>query len=124
MNEKELRKQIQELNIQDNVLILTNRDDIPELLHALDVFVLPSRFEGLGIVLIEAQVVGLPCVTSDNIPDEAYQNKNITRLNLNDDISNWVDALLNPTSNIEHYGDINDYDMKKQVKKLKGLYLK
>ena len=122
--EKELRRQIHELNIQDNVLVLTNREDIPELLHALDVFVLPSRFEGLGIVLIEAQAVGLPCVTSDNIPQEAYQSKNITRLNLNDDINDWIDALLNPTSNIEHYGDINDYDMKKQVKKLEELYLK
>ena len=46
------------------------RSDVNEIMQAMDVFVLPSRFEGLGIVLIEAQAAGLPCVTSKNVvPD-------------------------------------------------------
>ena len=121
-DETKLRKQVSELGLDKNVLILTSRDDIPELLKAMDVFMLPSRFEGLGIVLIEAQVSGLPCVTSDNIPLEAYQSKNITRLSLNDSKDKWVDALLNPVGNIEKYGDINEYNMDVQIEKLEKLY--
>lgn len=121
--EHDLRRQVNDLGINNNVLILTNRNDIPKLLKAMDVFVLPSRFEGLGIVLIEAQVSGLPCVTSDNIPIEAYQSKSITRLSLTDNINNWVNALINPIGNIEQYGDINNYDMSKEIKKLESLYL-
>ena len=65
-----LRKQINDLGISDKVRILSNRNDIPELINCMNVFLFPSRYEGLGIVLIEAQVAGLPCVTSNNIPTE------------------------------------------------------
>lgn len=123
-DEEKLRKQISDLGISNNVLLLTNREDIPELLKAMDVFVLPSRFEGLGIVLIEAQVAGLPCLTSNNIPLEAYQSKNTTRLSLEDSKDKWVEALLNPIGNIDKFGNIEDYDMNKQVKKLEMLYTK
>ena len=121
--EKELRKKAETLGINDHVHFLISRDDIPELLKAMDVFILPSRFEGLGIVLIEAQVSGLPCVVSDNIPEEAYQSKNITRLSLEDTKEAWANALLRPEGNIERYGNIDDYDMKKEIKNLESLYL-
>jgi len=121
--EKELRKQAESLGISDHVRFLISRDDIPELLKAMDVFILPSRFEGLGIVLIEAQAAGLPCVVSDNIPQEACQSKNITRLSLEDDKKVWVDALLDPKGNIKTWGDLDDYDMKKEIKNLEALYL-
>lgn len=122
--EEDLRKQIKTLGIENNVQLLINRDDIPSLLKSMDVFIFPSRFEGLGIVLIEAQVSGLPCVTSDNIPEEAYQTKNITRLSLNLSKDEWINALLNPVGNIVTYGDINNYDMSKEIKKLEKLYKK
>ena len=118
-----LRKQIHDLHIENRVKILSNRNDIPELLKAMDVFILPSRFEGLGIVLIEAQVSGLPCVVSDQVPNEAFQSKNITRLSLDEDIDKWVEALNNPIGNIDKYGDINQYDMNKEIKNLEKLYL-
>ena len=121
--EEDLRKQIKELNIEDKARLLVSRKDINELLKALDVFILPSRFEGFGIVLIEAQASGLPCVVSDNVPSQVYQSKNITRLSLDDDKDRWVDALLNPKGNIKTWGNIEDYDMKKEIKNLENLYL-
>ena len=121
--ESMLRKMIDDNHLEEKVKILVGRDDIPELLKAIDVFILRSRFEALGIVLIEAQVSGLPCVVSDNIPSEAYQSKNITRLSLDEPIDKWVDALLNPVGNIDSYGDINNYDMNKEIKRLENLYL-
>ena len=121
--ESELRKQIKELNIEDKVKILVSRDDIRELLKAMDVFILPSRFEGFGIVLIEAQASGLPCVVSDNIPSQAFQAKNITRLSLDDDPEKWADSLLEPKGNIDHWGNIEDYDMHKEIRNLEKIYL-
>lgn len=121
--EKMIRDMIRNLDIEDHVLILKNRDDIPRLLKALDVFIFPSRFEGLGIVLIEAQVVGLPCVISDNIPKQAYQSPNITCLSLEEKPEVWVDSLLNPQGNISSWGNIEEYDMNKEIKNLEALYL-
>ena len=121
--EAQLRKQIADLGIEDHVRLLIARNDIPELLKALDVFTLPSRFEGFGIVLIEAQAAGLPCVVSDNVPKEVYQSPNITRLSLDQPIEDWVKAYLDPKGNIEAYGDIRDYDMKTEIKNLEKLYL-
>ena len=121
--ENDLRQQISSLSLEDKTKMLISREDIPELLKAMDVFILPSRFEGLGIVLIEAQVAGLPCVVSDNIPKEAYQSKNITRLSLSDPKEKWVEALLDPKGNIEEYGNIDDYDMNKEIRNLEKLYL-
>ena len=122
-DEKMLRQLVSDKGIDDKVRFLIARDDIPELLKAMDVFILPSRFEGLGIVLIEAQVAGLPCVVSDNIPEEAYQSKNIHVLSLNDDKDEWVKALLKPEGNIKKYGNIENYDMNKEIKRLEELYL-
>lgn len=122
-NKDLINKEINSLGIKDRVLILEGRDDIPELLKAMDVFIFPSRFEGLGIVLIEAQVAGLPCVTSDQVPLEAYQTSNITRLSLDDDLNVWADALVNPVGNIKSHGNLNNYDMSKEIKNLEKLYL-
>ncbi|MBQ6334416.1 MAG: glycosyltransferase [Erysipelotrichaceae bacterium] len=121
--EESLRKQIRQLGIEDKAELLIARRDIPELLKTMDVFMLPSRFEGFGIVLVEAQAAGLPCVVSDNVPEQVYLSKNITKLSLEDDIDTWVDALMHPQGNIEKWGNIEDYDMKKEIRNLEDLYL-
>jgi len=59
---KSLEEQVQRLNLAGNVHFLGSRRDIPELLRAIDVFVLSSLWEGLPIALIEAMAAGLPCV--------------------------------------------------------------
>lgn len=69
-DESAIKQKIEHLKLEMRVQMLGARNDIAEVLGASDVFFLPSRFEGLGIVLIEAQAAGLPCVISDVIPDE------------------------------------------------------
>lgn len=120
---EKIEKQIENYKLKDSVLILSNRSDVPELLKAMNVFVFPSRFEGFGISLIEAQLMGLPCIVSEAIPKEAYQSKLITKLSLDDSIDIWCSQILQPKSNIDDYGDINNYDMNKEVKRLEQLYL-
>lgn len=122
--EDRLRKQAKELGLEDKVRILVSRSDIPELLKTMDVFILPSRFEGFGIVLVEAQASGLPCVVSENVPEQVYLSKRVNKLNLNDGYQKWADTLLNPEGNIERWHDLDDYDMKKEIKILESIYLK
>ncbi|MDI5788801.1 glycosyltransferase [Bacillus licheniformis] len=55
---------------KDDILFLGVVEDIPALMQAFDVFVMPSLFEGLPLVLVEAQASGLPCIVSDNITEE------------------------------------------------------
>lgn len=76
--------------IYENVHFLGIRDDIPQLLKLMDVFVFPSLYEGLGIALIEAQAAGIPCIVSNNVPEESNLNTGYFEfLSLNKDFSQW-----------------------------------
>lgn len=68
--EAEIRNKIKEHGLEERVHLLGSRGDVSELLGCADVFLLPSFFEGLPFVLIEAQASGLPCVASDVISGE------------------------------------------------------
>lgn len=68
----EIENALDNVGLTGKYLILSHRSDIPELMKAMDVFVFPSKYEGLGIVLVEAQVSGLKCVVSEAVPHEAF----------------------------------------------------
>lgn len=74
-----LHELAKELDREKEILFLGNRKDVPELLQAFDVFVMPSKNEGLGIAAVEAQAAGLPCVVSEAVPEEALVVKQIVR---------------------------------------------
>ena len=81
---KESVKQLAyDLGIIDKIIFLGQRKDVPALLQAADLFILPSIYEGLPISCLEAQAAGLPCLISDMITDEICLNKNVIRLPLN-----------------------------------------
>lgn len=65
--EQDIRMQVAELGLMDDVIFTGVRSDVHELMQAMDAFVLPSMFEGLGIVNIEAQAAGLPCFASAKV---------------------------------------------------------
>lgn len=113
---------IEEYGIKDNVTILSNRTDIPRLLKAMDVFFLPSLFEGLSISLVEAQVSGLPCVVSDTINPASFLSDRITCLNLSLEIDLWCKSLLCPIPNVRKYGNIEDFDINNEIHKLVQVY--
>lgn len=66
----DIERLVLEKKLENNVLFLGNRRDIPELMSVADVFLLPSLFEGLPVTLIEAQAMNLPCIVSDNVKHE------------------------------------------------------
>lgn len=122
----ELRSQIEEkidlLGLKENVTILESRTDIPNILKALDMFIFPSHFEGLGIALIEAQKMGIPCVISSAIPQAAVVSNLVYRMPQNSTPEEWANVMENfSVNNIEYYG-IEKWDMNSVVKQLECLY--
>jgi glycosyltransferase involved in cell wall biosynthesis len=79
--------------LADGVIFAGRQADVGAYMSAMDVFVMPSLFEGLGIVLIEAQANGLPCVASDQVPLETKASELIEYLPLRGDVDRWVEAV-------------------------------
>ncbi|MCQ6560436.1 glycosyltransferase family 1 protein [Paenibacillus mendelii] len=89
-----IEEQVRRLGLTKQVEFLGQRKDIPELLGAVDGFVLPSLIEGLGIVVIEAQAAGVPCLVSEAVPEEADLELGLVhKLRLDDHPNRWVQGL-------------------------------
>lgn len=90
----ELEEFIQQHQLQDYVQLLGKRSDVAQLYQCMDVFTLPSVYEGLGIVLLEAQTAGLPCVASIGVPQTANVLGQVKYIGIeNSDIESWCDAI-------------------------------
>ena len=90
--EQECREILKQHGVADRVHFLGSRGDVAEILQCCDLFYLPSNFEGLGIVLIEAQASGLPCLVSDVVPVEADCGM-CRYLSLQEDVSFWAQTM-------------------------------
>ncbi|PFP29493.1 glycosyl transferase family 1 [Bacillus sp. AFS073361] len=93
-----LKQQIEDeskrLGIIDNIRFLGVRSDIPNLMNAFDLFLFPSKFEGFGIVALEAQSSGTPCVLSDAIPNRVDMGLGLVSfINLDQSIEVWCEAI-------------------------------
>ncbi|WP_113387384.1 glycosyltransferase family 1 protein [Bacillus pumilus] len=79
----------------DNIVFTGVVSDVPDYMKAFDVFVMPSLFEGLPLVLVEAQASGLPCVISDHITEEVDLGCGLVkRMSLRDSAHEWMKAVL------------------------------
>ena len=92
--EEDMRRQIKKFGIERHVHLMGVVDNVPEYLQMLDVFVFPSRYEGLGIVLVEAQAAGLPCVINKNLPEEVKITDSVFGLSLIDSPEKWADLCI------------------------------
>lgn len=120
-----IRMKIKQAGLEHVVKLYGEREDVPELLQAMDLFLLPSRFEGLPITLIEAQAAGLPCIACENITEEADITGNVAFLPY--DCNAWVEKAVNVYRQFKRIGTsdkIRDagYDIEKQIKVLEKLY--
>lgn len=98
-DEQAVRLYVKEKNLEEDVIFYGNTNKVQEVLSALDVYVMPSRFEGLPVSVIEAEANGLSCVLSSEITSEVALDKDVSFLNLDDDVSEW-------TKNIEKFAAV------------------
>ncbi len=121
----DIEQLVQAYEINERILFLGNREDIPELLNTMDIFLFPSLFEGLGIVLVEAQAAALRCVISDRVPKEVVLTDKIISLELEEDINRWVEAIMNfdNQNKQEIFEDIQKYDINTVIEDLMVMYL-
>ena len=89
----EIKEKVKNLGLEDNVRFLGQRNDINELYQAFDVFLLPSLYEGLPVVGIEAQATGLLCVFSDDMTKETKVLESTLFLSLNQSAKEWADII-------------------------------
>lgn len=127
--EEKIREKVKKLELLDSVYFLGIRDNVNEIMQAMDVFVFPSLYEGLGIVLVEAQTSGLSCVVSTDVPKEVKITNKINFVSLDEDIRIWkknvLDKLYKENSKHEFIDDfLKEYDINKEVKKLEKIYSK
>ena len=92
--EKELKKMVDQLGLIEKVLFLGNRSDVNEWYQAMDVFVLPSFFEGIPVVGVEAQFASLPCFFSEGVPKEVQFSDSCYFLSLKNSPKKWAKDIV------------------------------
>ena len=127
-----LEERKKEYGLEDKVIIAGVCNDVEKKLQMIDVFLFPSKFEGLGISILEAQIAGCYCLASTNVPKETKYANDIEYLNI-DTVDNWLAPILSykkndiereQQSNITLGRIIEDYDINKEVNKLIEIYQK
>ena len=120
-----IQEKVNNLGLKDSVIFLGQRSDVNELYQAMDVFILPSLYEGLGMVLIEAQCAGVLCVASTEVPKCAKITNCLQFVNLKNK-EKYVNVSLN--EKMERKNQIKKarrygYDIKVEAIKLENKYI-
>ena len=112
---------------KERIIVYGESVETDKLYNAMDVYVFPSKHEGLGIVLLEAQINGLLCITSDQVPKEVALSDNIHFLSL-DDVTKWSKQIkATELEKRESFYEVNtsriqEYDIESKAKTLGDLY--
>ena len=128
--EQATREKAKALGIADKVLFLGQMANVNEWYQAMDCFVLPSLFEGLPVVGVEAQAAGLPCFFSDKVTDEILLSSAARRVSLAENNEAWAQSILSArqASADRAQGEAivrqAGYDIHTEGQKLQTLYLK
>lgn len=120
---EEMKEKVKILGIEDSVKFLGQRNDINELYQAFDVFCLPSLYEGLPVVGVEAQATGLLCIFSDDMTKETKVLDTTEFLSLNQSVEEWAYTILKKYKSFKRKNCTNeiskkDFNIKKEAKKL------
>ena len=128
----EMEQKVARIGLRDRTIFAGIRPDVPQVMRgAMDAFLLPSLFEGLGLVLIEAQAAGIPCLFSDVVPEEVDVVKPLVRrLSLSQPASEWAEVLLAQLkveaaitqSNALALVKSSSFNIKTSVHKLENIY--
>ena len=125
---EEMKEKVKILGIEDSVKFLGQRNDINELYQAFDVFCLPSLYEGLPVVGVEAQATGLLCVFSDDMTKETKVLDITEFLSLNQSAEEWAHNILYDVKKYKRVDTSKEmtaknFNIKEEAKKLEEYYL-
>lgn len=121
--EKAIEK-TKELKLTNSVYFLGQRNDISELYQAMDIFLLPSLYEGLPLVGVEAQTAGLNCAFSDVITREVMLSDKVKYLSLQKKPKEWAKEILKLNINNRENINAEPFDIRENAKKLENIYFK
>lgn len=128
LEEDKIKALAKSMGIYERIMFLGIRDDVPQLLNALDVFVLPSLYEGLPVVLVEAQANGLPEIVADTITDEINITDLIHYLPIKQTEKKWAEMICSYECNCtgrEKYADLvanSGYDIRNASLEMENFY--
>ena len=124
--QQDIKSMAYKMNLTDKMLFLNNRTDVNDLYSAMDVFILPSLYEGLPMAGVEAQAAGLRCVMSENVTKEAAIG-DVAFLKLSDSIEVWANEIIQKaeserTANAFQTAKSKGFSIADEAKKLSELY--
>lgn len=127
--ESKIKEYVKSKGLEKNVMFLGVRDDVDKLLMTFDVFVFPSLYEGLPVVMVEAQASGLKCFVSEVITDEAILSDYVVKLPLSYSPISWADRIIEDGLKYERKNCIElirnkGFDIKETAKELECKYIK
>ena len=120
-----VREKVKLFNIEKNVIFLNPVSNPEDYYQAMDIFLLPSLFEGLPVVGIEAQASGTNCIFSNNITTELNLTSFCKFIDLNEKKEIWSECILNSKyqkNSINNTNLVKNYDIKKESKKIEKIY--
>ena len=93
-NYSAIEQEIKRQNMTDKIILTGSVNNVWDYLQAMDVFVVPSKYEGLSLASIEAEASGLPVVASNNVPSDIQLSEDVVFLSLDDDIKSWGECVM------------------------------
>lgn len=124
--EDAVRAKTEELGITDRVVFAGAHKDVEKMYQAMDVFLFPSRYEGFGMAMIEAQANGLACLASDVVPQDTNADGRAIYLPLEESDAVWAEQLLSmPKRNVRKTESVkSSFDLEITTMLLSEYYLK
>lgn len=124
---EEIKSKVESLGLEKFVIFLGQRNDIDELYQAFDVFCLPSLYEGLPVVGVEAQATGLLCIFSDDMTKETKVLDTTEFLSLKQSAEEWANDIVKKQSkykrkDVKNIIADNNFDIIFESKKLENKY--
>lgn len=130
-----IEEKVKAAGLSDKVIFAGLRTDVNRLLMAMDVFVMPSLYEGVSFASVEAQASGLPCIISDKTPLECDVTGRVRQIALDDGPEAWAETVIAEADRIRKDPDVNardtygeicaaGYDINENAAKLQRYYLR
>lgn len=122
-----IKEKIHFLNLQNNVIMLGNREDVNNWLMAADLFLFPSCWEGFGMSIIEAQATGIECLVSNTITREVAATELVQFLSITEGVEPWIKVITSMENNRRPYkkntkDNLEEFDMRSIAKDMQRYY--